>query len=353
MKGSCREYTLPRSEESSRVGGWIRGNTMIGRVLDVKVCYHGRYGVEMMIESLFRDRTVSWVRIVNGMNKYVTATSEEVPVASVENRGTGKPVAKAKPRPKPALTWVSCVHSLSWTKTDRRWTREIQSRLFWSVKIHDQIVTTWWYSSSRRWWSCKIWRPGRIVQVKVLRVLRNGQLKLGPLSWQKEEDRRKGFSTAWTLILPIISCISEQSKDTQEVLSLILLCKTMHCCRMTSPSTSTTSGTLTTCTPSRVDWFREEEVSKGTNSQCFSQPWTRCTPIKISKKFNTIWTNPESRCTKTLGEFTTIQYIGTIWSSFREEDGSSIKHDPTQSLFSAHYLRFLLRKWFSWRLERI
>ena len=36
-------------------------------------------------------------------------------------------------------------------------------------------------------------------------VLRNGQLQLGYLSWQKEEDdRREGFSTAWTLILPNI-----------------------------------------------------------------------------------------------------------------------------------------------------
>ena len=79
---------------------WIRGNTKIRPVLDVKVCYHqGRYGVENMIESLIRDRTVSWDRIVNGINKYVTETSEEIPVASVENRGTGKLVAKAKPRP--------------------------------------------------------------------------------------------------------------------------------------------------------------------------------------------------------------------------------------------------------------
>ena len=57
-----------------------------------------------MIEPLFRDRTVSWVRIVNGINKYVTETSEEIPVASVEDGGTGKPVAKDKPRPKPTLT---------------------------------------------------------------------------------------------------------------------------------------------------------------------------------------------------------------------------------------------------------
>ena len=58
----------------------------------------------MEIITLFRDKTVSWVRIVNGINKYVTETSEEIPIASVENRGTGKPVARAKPRPKPTLT---------------------------------------------------------------------------------------------------------------------------------------------------------------------------------------------------------------------------------------------------------
>ena len=105
IQTSCREYTIPRSEDTSRVRGWIRGNTKIGPVLDVKVCYHkGRYGVEIMMESLLRDRTVSWVRIVNGINKYVTETSEEILVASVENRGTGKRVAKAKPRPKPTST---------------------------------------------------------------------------------------------------------------------------------------------------------------------------------------------------------------------------------------------------------
>ena len=82
--------------------------------LDVKVRYNqGRHGVEIMIESPSRVRTVSWVRIVNGINKYVTETSEDIPVASVENRGTGKPVAKAKPRPEPTLTLSPCVYSLS------------------------------------------------------------------------------------------------------------------------------------------------------------------------------------------------------------------------------------------------
>ena len=60
--------------------------------------------MEIMIESLFRDRTVSWGRIVDGINKYVTETSEEILSASVGHRGTGKPVANAKPRPTPTLT---------------------------------------------------------------------------------------------------------------------------------------------------------------------------------------------------------------------------------------------------------
>ena len=76
-KNHVEKYALLRHEETSRVRGWIRGNTMIGPVLDVKVCIHqGRYRVEIMLESLFRDRTVSWVRIVNGISKFVTETSE-------------------------------------------------------------------------------------------------------------------------------------------------------------------------------------------------------------------------------------------------------------------------------------
>ena len=59
MKNVCPEYTLPLSEETSRVRGWIRANTKIGPVLDVKVCCHqGRYGIEIMIESVQRHNYV-------------------------------------------------------------------------------------------------------------------------------------------------------------------------------------------------------------------------------------------------------------------------------------------------------
>ena len=38
---------------------WVPGKPKIGPVLDVKVCFHQkRYGIEIMVESLFRDRSV-------------------------------------------------------------------------------------------------------------------------------------------------------------------------------------------------------------------------------------------------------------------------------------------------------
>ena len=70
---ACREYTLPRDEETSEPKGWIRGNTKIGPVLEVATCcLHGEYGVEIRIMSMNKDTSHSWVRISHGLNKLVT-----------------------------------------------------------------------------------------------------------------------------------------------------------------------------------------------------------------------------------------------------------------------------------------
>ena len=69
---ACREYTLPRSDESSQPRGWIQGNTKIGPVLEVATSsLHGKNGVEIRIWSLSGDNTHSWVRISHGSNKCV------------------------------------------------------------------------------------------------------------------------------------------------------------------------------------------------------------------------------------------------------------------------------------------
>ena len=89
------------------VRGWIRKNTRIGPVLNTKVCHHEeQYTIEVLVKSLFQDRTASWARIVNGVDKYVT---ESLLTKEEEDIAPEKPIAKARPRQKPrvALTSVS------------------------------------------------------------------------------------------------------------------------------------------------------------------------------------------------------------------------------------------------------
>ena len=69
----CREYTLPRDEDSSEPKGWIKGNTKIGPVLEVTTsCLQGKYGVEIRIKFVNKDNSHSWVRISHGLKKLVT-----------------------------------------------------------------------------------------------------------------------------------------------------------------------------------------------------------------------------------------------------------------------------------------
>ena len=67
---ACREYTLPRSDESSQPIGWIHGNIRIGPVLEITTsCLFGKHGIEIRIWSLSEDNSQSRVRISHGSNK--------------------------------------------------------------------------------------------------------------------------------------------------------------------------------------------------------------------------------------------------------------------------------------------
>ena len=95
---ACREYTLPRDEETSEPKGWIRGNTKIGPVLEVTTsCLYGKHGVEIRILSLSEDSTQSWVRISHGSNKFVIYSNNndtEIPQDLPEEQALGfcKPI---------------------------------------------------------------------------------------------------------------------------------------------------------------------------------------------------------------------------------------------------------------------
>ena len=77
-----------RKEDSK---GWILKNTRIGPVLDMKVCrLEDRYSIKVLIESLSQDHTASWVRIVSGIDKYVTESTQ---TKEEDHGASGRPVA--------------------------------------------------------------------------------------------------------------------------------------------------------------------------------------------------------------------------------------------------------------------
>ena len=86
---ACREYTLPRNDESSQPKGWIQGNTRIGPELEITTSYlYGKHGIKIRIWSLSEDNSQSWVRISHGSNKFVidsNYTNTEVPANLLKN----------------------------------------------------------------------------------------------------------------------------------------------------------------------------------------------------------------------------------------------------------------------------
>ena len=69
---ACREYTLPRDDETSQPRGWIQRHTKNGPVLEVTTSYlHGKHGDQIRTVSLNRGNTDSWVRISQRSNKFV------------------------------------------------------------------------------------------------------------------------------------------------------------------------------------------------------------------------------------------------------------------------------------------
>ena len=107
---ACREYTSPRDEDSSEPKVWIRGNIQIGPVLEIATCcLHGKYGVEIRISSMNRNKSHSLVRISHGSNKFVmnlNNNEQEIPDIQLEECAlkldakdfASRSQAKAKPK---------------------------------------------------------------------------------------------------------------------------------------------------------------------------------------------------------------------------------------------------------------
>ena len=125
---ACREYTLPRDDESSQPRGWIQGNSRIGLVLEVTTSYlWGKYGIEIGIWSLSQDNSHSWVRITHGTIKYVVDSNHnntEIPADPHEDQKSQTSVkviaarskAKAKPQKRELVELPSTI-----PMNERKW----------------------------------------------------------------------------------------------------------------------------------------------------------------------------------------------------------------------------------------
>ena len=147
--------------------------------------------------------------------------------------------------------------------------------------------------------------------------------------WRLDNLSGKGMRTEemvsvllWTLTLPSTSCISEQFRNIQQVTSLILHCKTMCCCKRTSPSTSCHVGNISEIHSNNQKWIdpRRKKSPKKQAVRVFSLQWTRWTMIKAWKKVDATWTSQGSHHTEILGDLIKIHCIGAIGSSLRREE---------------------------------
>ena len=267
------DYMQTRDLETSRPRGWILSNTNIGPVLDVKIYPHeGRCCSDIMIESLFRDQTASWIRIVNGINKYVTETSQEIQIENLDSSfSTEKVVAKAKPRPRSVVNSNVNVPFLErkWIDIDPepfdRCCFEV-SKFMTRTLRHDESIPREEDGAVRFDDLITKFKEefGYTLQCTV-NILVNSLAQWG--------GKKKIFQYCLNPhFLKKSLYIRAIHKDIHENISLIHYCKTMYYYRMTSPSTSTTSGTSTRCIPLfKVDWSREDEATGSTDSQCSSQ----------------------------------------------------------------------------------
>ena len=302
MQHSCREYTMPRNQKGTRMRGWILKNTRIGPVLNIRIFYNdGRYNIE--VQSLFEDYTDSWVRSVNGIDKYVTEpmlTKKEEDIASV------KPIAKARPRQKEAhgKRWLPFLflflkgNGSTLKHNDHMITSVMKCQKSWP-DCYDMMNQSLEEATKQSTTTSSSKSAGRRSST----MLRNGYLKIGYQLWQKEEERRKEFNTAWIQTLPINSCTFEaiqgHSGDNaidpalqdNELLPKGFTEYIYHVGNASALNSSIRNGINS----------RRKKASREEDNLCSSLQWIRWMMNMVWEKRHAIWRNQGSLHTQILG----------------------------------------------------
>ena len=138
----------------------------------------------------FRDNTASWVRIVNGVDTYVT---ESMLTKKEDDTASGKPIAKARPRQKPTVTLTS----VSIPVLERKWidieTQRSHDHKFYEVSNScHPLATTWSISPSRKRRSDPLqWHHRRVQEEEVRRCFAMVTWRLDINSGQRVRSEEK------------------------------------------------------------------------------------------------------------------------------------------------------------------
>ena len=163
---ACREYTLPRDEDfiwTKRLDQREHQNWEA-----TTCCLQGKYGVEIVIKSLNKDNSHSWVRISHGLNKLVTNLNnkdqddneQETSEKQFEEHAlklnasdfASRSKAKAKPQRRDSAsssTRTIPIGARTWTDVEPG----KYSLNDYPVSKKTDSSSSSWKSTSRQWWS--------------------------------------------------------------------------------------------------------------------------------------------------------------------------------------------------------
>ena len=232
---ACREYTLPRDEETSEPKGWIRGNTKIGPVLEVTTCcLQGKYGVDIRIMSMNKDNSHSWVRISHGLNKLVTnLNNNEQETSEVQfeeyalRLNAGDFASRSKAKAKPQRRDSARLSARTIPIGERTWTDvEPGEYSISDYEVSKKLIHLLRHGSLPREddGAIEFWRIKDNLQKHFLYCHHWSDEKLKK-SMARGGGNKKISSTV--LILQEQLCISELFKDIQDATLLILYYRTM------------------------------------------------------------------------------------------------------------------------------
>ena len=166
---ACREYTLPRDDQTSQPKGWIRGNLRNGPVLEVTTSFqYFKYGIEIRIGSVNQDNSHSWVRISYGTVKFVVDSNQdntEIPADPQEDQvpqrsikvvaARSKATAKPQPRVLVGTTATIPMHERRWIDiepSEQNLASYDYSKTVISLRRHKQTLQR--EEDDERWRTC-------------------------------------------------------------------------------------------------------------------------------------------------------------------------------------------------------